>query len=242
MPRKTSKSRTMPSADRKTAPPKPVNEIRIPFTILPTHLFPLDTLSSAHWNPPWRSDPDYSNHIRFVLDGIERTRTCANLWVTTPDREGIRRVIDGHIRRAALRLGGYTHAPCFEFEGDEHELFAIINERGKPLSSRDKLYVYLEEPRAVGDYMQVALGNMEKTVGRSAMLELCKAGGSYATYKQAKGVAEYCGRGDDPSFITKSLLWLVRAKGTYAVRRYMDDGRSPLRLRDSVENEATLAV
>lgn len=231
------KTKTRPST------PAPANhgvEMRLPGKPSSILILPIDSLLPPAWNPPERKDPDGPERINELLASIQQTGICTPLYVSPPDREGMRRIWDGNRRHTACVKGGYTHMECIEYSGDFEQLFALLNSNVKPHTSRQKLGSYLIAPRTVTPYMQRALGAMLTEVGRDAMQETYVRGGSYATFKQARDIAYYCELGDDRAFVRQALLWLVRFKGTCAARQYMDGGRPREGLWAAVEKQATL--
>jgi hypothetical protein len=125
------------------------------------------------------------------------------------------------------------------YEGDPHQLYALINANQKPLSSRHKLVNYLAQMTSVTPYMQVAFARMERIVGRVAMEQVCQKGGSLATFKQAIAIAEYCGEEDD-RFVKKALLWLVNLRMTRLARQFMDARKPATRLLAAIAGNTKL--
>jgi len=228
------KTKPAPAAARFTRAPR--KEMRVPYRQLHIEDISVDLLRPAAWNHPDRSDPTSSQCVTSLLDAIVQTEICCPVFVTPAGPDGLHEVIEGHRRTAALKHGGYTHAPCIQYEGDPQTIFAFINDQVKPPSSSQKLYSYLRSPGAVTPQMRTRFLKMEQTVGRAMMEELVTYGGSYATYQQAGRAAKFCGLPHDTAFIKKALRWIITTNSTLAIRLHMKKGGGcPLTLRNLIE-------
>lgn len=227
-------NRKMPSAARFTKPPAP-QEFVVPKGMLNAPFWvALSLLRSAHYNPAERRDSVSNQDVQKLAASQLKTGTHGMVWVTKPDRDGYRTIIDGHRTAAALLVNGHTHALCLEYAGDPNTLFAAINGNQKPLSSNQKLRIYLKSPMAVDDYVRPALRRMLDEVGRPIMTLVGKKGGSKATFEQAELMAEYCKRPENKEFVKKALLWLVKHRATKVARQFMDGGGCSTRLANAV--------
>ncbi len=121
---------------------------------------------------------------------------------------------------------------------DPDTIYSAINSARKPLSSNDKLAVYLKSPRAVDPRSRTRLASMERRIGRKGLMAIAKDGGSLATMNQAVQVCRYLDK--DDKFLPKVAVWLAKQEMTYKVRRAMEDGVPASVILHAVNNDTGL--
>ena len=191
----------------------------------------LSELTNAAYNPPHR--------ILDVADLVTAIRQTGYVTPIVVTKDGV--IVEGHRRVAACRELGMEGIPAHVVDASEAEkLYAALNAAIKKHTGADHLHVYLRSPDALSLSARRGMSKMEQAIGREVMEVLADRGGSMATYRQAVQVARYCNVEDETEWLKSIVLWLIKNRQTYQVRKAMEEGILPSAMLESIERGAPL--
>lgn len=189
-------------------------------------------LKSASYNPKIRTE---KNALKSLCKSIKEHGILCPLLIT-PKME----VIDGHRRLAVARLLKIATIPTVitATKINKDEAYEAINTTGKKMGPNEMIFVYINGGT-------VPLNSKKKIIRLGNILgeaNLKKLGNSYisiAILSQGDKVGRYCKDTSD-EFIKAFILWVIKHKMTYQVRRAMEDGMSYTTLKNNILSDKPL--
>jgi hypothetical protein len=196
----------------------------------------IEDLRRSRYNPKCRTAP---KAVESLKRSIERHGILQPILIT---REGV--IIDGHRRVECLKRLNRTSVPAIVSDGlstlTPQEKFEQTNTTQRKLANKEMLYVYMHggvvPPEATKKIVK-----MEALVGRERLNDWADRWVSWTVMQWVRMVCRYC-REESPAFERMALTWLVEKNQSYNMRKAIESGISPKRLREAITNGRPLKV
>lgn len=100
------------------------------------------------------------------------------------------------------------------------------------------IYIYVNGGKIPAKAMMV-ITQMEEILGKQNLRILGNANISYHVFNQATQISKYCKK-EDSGFVGKTILWIVKKKQSYVVRKAMEDGIGFVSLKNIITKNRVL--
>jgi hypothetical protein len=170
---------------------------------------PFDKLVPAYWNPAHRVSPAT---LKTLIVSMKQVKLLSPLKVY--EDKGKFNIIDGHRRHAALREMGYRGPVTVDVYELSNSL-AIYRESNKEIRAhqgKEKLYLYLNQPRALPERTIVEIQGYENRYGRDVLERLISADRSYDLLRQIRQLTGVWEKADDPELARMIANWTLDHK------------------------------
>jgi ParB/RepB/Spo0J family partition protein len=149
-------------------------------------------------------------------------------------------IIDGHRRLACANQLKLREVPVIVSDTtlNKDECYETINSSQRKMNPNEMIFVYVHGGR-VPKKAETKIIQLEKILGLSELKKLSKKYVSVSILSYGLRISDYC---NNPSieFKKKAILWLVRHKQTYRVRRALEDGINASRLKRAITEDRAL--
>lgn len=151
-------------------------------------------------------------------------------------------VIDGHRRSASVKFLGKSHIPAImtDTKGQKDKYYEQINSTSRNISAKEAIYIYINGG-TVSPAVEKKILKLETVVGRTYLTTLGNKYVSISILSFAEGAARHVG---DPSqeFLRKLIVWMVKHKQAYTLRKAIEEGISASALKTALKENRPLKV
>lgn len=149
-------------------------------------------------------------------------------------------VIDGHRRLACARLLKLATIPIVvsDTKLTKDECYETINTTARKMSANEMIYVYVKGGR-VPAKIEKRIKHLENILGSSELKKLGNKYISISVLSQGTKVSNFC-NDKSPKFMKDAILWIVKHKQSYKVRKAMEDGVAKVSLKKAIVNDRPL--
>lgn len=146
-----------------------------------------------------------------------------------------KRIIDGHRRLECAKILKLKTVPTFTSDSklSNDKCYEMVNTTSRKMSPNEMIYVYINGGK-VSKVVEKQIKQLKETVG---LTELKRLGNSYVSisiFYTGKRIANYCNQSASKEFIKSAILWTIKHKMTYQVRKAMEDGISIVTLKNKI--------
>lgn len=188
---------------------------------------PTSTLIPAPYNPAIRTEKTV---LKTLLDSIKQFGIMYPIMI---DKN--RRVIDGHRRLACAKQLKLKTVPTFlsDTKLSTDKVYELVNTTSRKMSPNEMIYVYINGGH-VPKRIEKQISQLKEIVGAEELKRLGNRYVSIAVLSMGKKIGMHC-NDLSPEFIKKAILWTIRNKMTYQVRKAIEDGISIRNLTDKIK-------
>lgn len=189
-------------------------------------------LVPAKYNPSIRVE---KKHIKSLMASIKDNGILYPILV---DRR--MNVIDGHRRLACAKLLKINTVPVVISDSDisNDKCYETINTTARKMSPSEMIYVYVSGG-VVPAKIRNKIKKLDEIIGLHELKRLGNKFVSIDILSTGKKIGKYC-KDESSNFIKTAILWAVRHKQTYQVRRAIEDSTKPAILKKAIQSDRPL--
>ena len=186
----------------------------------------------AKYNPKIRTEKGKMNKL---FGSIKKNGIVIPLLV-----DGSMNVIDGHRRLACAKNLKLKTVPVIISKSStkKDELYETINTSSRKLSASELIFVSVNGG-TVSPSAQKQISRLKEIVGYTELKKLGEKYVSISILNMGEKIGRHC-MDKSNTFVKKSIMWVIKYRQTYRVRRAMEDGISKEKLKNIILNNKPL--